>query len=75
MNLGSGREVAIRDLVEKICRISRYTGEVQTAPPRPGDVLRHCADVSFLQQVLGEVSLSSLEQGLAETWEWYRAHH
>jgi len=75
VNLGSGREVAIRDLVEKICRISRYTGEVRTAPPRPGDVLRHCADVSVLRQVLGEVSLSSLEQGLAETWEWYRAHH
>ena len=54
VNLGSGREVAIRDLVERICRISRYTGEVRTAPPRPGDVLRHCADVSVLRRVLGD---------------------
>ena len=73
VNLGSGSEVAIRDLVERICRISRYTGEVRTAPPRPGDVLRHCADVSVLRRVLGTIPLSPLDQGLAETWEWYRA--
>jgi len=74
VNLGSGSEIAIRDLVEKICLVSRYAGEVRNTPPRPGDVLRHCADVSVLRQVLGLIPLSPLEQGLAETWEWYRAH-
>jgi UDP-glucose 4-epimerase len=72
INLGSGREVAIRDLINSICRISHYAGEVLTAPPRPGDVLRHCADVSVLRRILGDVPLRSMEEGLAETWQWYR---
>ncbi len=72
VHLGSGREIGIRDLVDRICRIAGYAGAVRTDPARPADVLRHCADVSLLRQILGEVSICTFEEGLAETWEWYR---
>ncbi len=72
IHVATGREVCIGDLIERICRISGYKGKVTMAPSRPGDVQRHCGDARRMERVLGEVSLCSLEDGLAETWDWYR---
>lgn len=72
IHIATGKEVSIRDIIDRICRISGYRGKVATASPRPGDVLRHCGDASRMKRILGEVGLCSLDEGLAETWEWYR---
>jgi len=72
IHLGSGKETSIRELIDLICRTGGYAGEVRTAPARPGDVLHHCADVTLLRRILGDISLTPFEQGLEETWDWYR---
>lgn len=72
VNLGSGAEVTIADLIERICAIAGYDGPVQKTSPRPGDVERQCADVGVLRSIAGTSSLRSLDEGLAETWAWYR---
>lgn len=71
LNLGTGREVSVNDLIRTICSITGYKGSITQAPPRPGDVQRQCADVTSVKHLLGHLSLCSLEQGLAETWQWY----
>ncbi len=71
INLGTGRETPIREVVKHLCHIAGYKGLVKTAPPRAGDVRRHCADINLLRSLLGKLSLRPLDAGLVETWEWY----
>jgi UDP-glucose 4-epimerase len=71
-NLGSGVEISIRSLMERICEIAGYRGPVSTAPARPGDVARHCADVRALRSLGGGAPLQSFEGALRETWAWYK---
>ena len=73
LNLGSGVEVSVADLVRRICAVSGFTGAVERAPARPADVRRHRADVAALHAALGDPGLTPLDEGLAETWRWYRA--
>jgi len=73
LNLGSGVEVSIGELIGRICRIAGYAGPVAKAPPRPGDVLRQRAAVHAARKVLGRIGLRPLEDGLIETWDWYRS--
>ena len=71
-NLGTGVEVSIRALIERICGIAGYRGPLTPMPPRAGDVARHCADVAALCSVVGTLELQALDRGLEETWAWYR---
>lgn len=72
INLGTGTETQIRQIIESLCRIAGYKGEIEMAPLRLGDVQRHCADISLLRSLIGDPSLRSLDEALAETYEWYR---
>lgn len=71
-NLGSGIETSINKLVSEILRVmGREDHEKRFAPPRIGDVRRHCADVSKISKALN-VSIDGInESNLAETVEWY----
>ncbi|MDO8503231.1 MAG: GDP-mannose 4,6-dehydratase [bacterium] len=71
VNLGTGCETPIRDIVKRLCSIAGYKGRVKKTLPRAGDVRRHCADISLLRSLVGKMALRPLEEGLTETWEWY----
>jgi UDP-glucose 4-epimerase len=74
INIGSGREVTINDLGRLIAEVtSRSTAALQHDPPRPGDVLRLCADISHARTTLGFEPRLSLAEGLRELLEWYNA--
>ncbi len=73
MNVGSGKETSIRQLVEGICKVMDYKGEIQRAPERPADVHRHCANVAKAEKLVGPIAKTPLDQGLAATIEWYVA--
>ena len=74
INIGSGREVAINDLARQVADVA---GQAQAVlrhdPPRPGDVLRLCADISHARAILGFAPRRSLSDGLRELLAWYRA--
>lgn len=74
-NLGSGRETAISEIIRLICDLSDYSGGIDEAPERTADVRRHRADVGKLENALGPVERTSLEEGLHRTVEWYQANH
>lgn len=72
LNLGSGRETSVKQLIDGICREVAYDGGIEYQPARAADVRRHCAGVEAARALIGEVAPTSLEAGLAKTIAWYR---
>lgn len=74
-NLGSGRETSIKEIVETLCQLLDYKGEIAFQPERQADVRRHMADVSKAASALGEIAPTPLAEGLGKTVRWYREHN
>jgi len=74
INLGSGREITIKDLTELIARLSKFSGKIIWDPTKPDGQPRRCLDVSRAQQAIGFTARTSLEDGLSETIEWFESH-
>ena len=73
MNLGTGREITIRALAERVAAIVGFRGTLAWDPSRPDGQPRRALDVSEARRRLGWTATTSLEEGLVETVEWYRA--
>ena len=71
LNVGSGRETSMREIVSTLCEIFDYPGEISYDPPRPADVRRHRADVTRIESLLGPVAPTALREGLERTCEWH----
>jgi GDP-L-fucose synthase len=74
MNLGSGREITIKDVTELIARLSGFTGKIEWDPTKPDGQPRRQLDVSRAKQEIGFVAQTPLEEGLVKTIDWYRSH-
>jgi UDP-glucose 4-epimerase len=72
VNIGSGQEISIMDLKTKIEHILGRTIPTEYREQRPGDVRRHCADVTLLKNLIGFEQGVSIDDGLARTVEFYR---
>jgi UDP-glucose 4-epimerase len=76
INVGSGSEVTINGLAEKVAAaVGRPDAVVQHDRPRPGDVPRLCADSSRARTLLGYEPCVSLEEGLQRLLRWYGDQH
>ncbi len=73
VNVASGNEVSVRELVGALCRYVGYDGEWQWAGERPGDVRRHFAGIQRLRKLIPDYQFVTLDEGLARTVDWYRA--
>ena len=73
VNLGSGREITIRDLVGLIAKLTGFTGSIRWNLTRPDGQPRRCLDTSRAR-AFGFSATTSLEDGLARTIRWYREH-
>jgi GDP-L-fucose synthase len=71
VNLGSGKEVAIRDLAAVIARATRYHGETLWDTTRPNGQPRRCLSNRRAREWLGFEADVTLEEGLAEVVGWY----
>lgn len=71
VNIGSGIETSITDLVNIICSLMLYHGEIDWQEQRAADVSRHCADNSLLWELTGYKPTTKLEDGLKETIKYY----
>ena len=72
VNLGSGEEIMIGELVYMIKELVGYEGEVEWDTSRPDGQPRRRLDVSKAKEEFGFESEISLMEGLVETIEWYR---
>lgn len=74
VNLGAGFEIAIKDLVELITKLTNFRGKVIWDPSKPDGQPRRCLDTSRAKREFGFEAKTKLEIGLTKTIEWYRKH-
>lgn len=71
LNLGSGKETTMKEIVETLCNLTGYTGSIDYQPARPADVRRHVAGIEQSKKLIGEPAVISLADGLKQTVAWY----
>ena len=71
-NVGTGRETSVVELLELCQRIAGTSFEPEFAPARPGEIQRSVVDPSRAVDELGWRPEHNLEDGLRETWEFFR---
>jgi UDP-glucose 4-epimerase len=72
LNIGTGRETAIGDLVHRLCVIAGFGGEPEREPLPNGEVARSALDNALAGDRLGWRPHVSLDDGLARTLESFR---
>ena len=70
INVGSGEDVAIRELAELICDVVGFEGELTWDKTKPDGTPRKLLDVSKLC-ALGWKATISLREGIAQTYDWF----
>lgn len=71
VNIGTGNEIKISDLVETIARLTRFEGEIRWQHDKPDGQPRRRLDVSRAFEKFGFRAATSLEEGLQQTIDWY----
>jgi len=71
INIGTGKDVSIRELSELVQRIVGHTGPIEWDPAKPDGTPRKLLDVGLLR-ALGWTPSFTLEEGIRTTYEWYR---
>lgn len=74
VNLGTGSEISIRDLVNLICELMGFAGEVVWQTDQPNGQPRRCLDTARAKAAFGFEAQVAFEEGLKNTIEWYRQH-
>jgi GDP-L-fucose synthase len=72
VNLGSGNEIAVRELAEKIAALTGFRGRLGWDPTKPDGQPRRGLDTSRAARLLGWRARTGLDEGLAKTIAWYR---
>lgn len=72
LNIGSGRETTLLDLLAACRRVTGATLHARHVPPRAGDIVASCADIGLARARLGYEPRVALEDALAETYAWWR---
>lgn len=75
VNLGNGREVVIRDLVELIARLTGFEGEIRWQSDKPDGQPRRQLDISRAAERFGFQARTTLEQGLRQTIDWFETNY
>jgi GDP-L-fucose synthase len=71
VNLGVGREITIRDLVDLIARHTRFEGDIRWDASKPDGQPRRALDTSRARDWFGFTAKTSFEEGLRATIDWY----
>lgn len=72
VNLGAGREIAIKNLVETIADLCGFKGRIAWDTSKPNGQPRRCLDVSRAERLFGFKAQTEFVDGLRETIAWYR---
>ena len=74
VNLGTGTEISIRDLIGLICDLMQFDGEIIWETEQPNGQPRRCLDTERAKAAFGFVAETGFRQGLQQTIDWYRHH-
>jgi GDP-L-fucose synthase len=73
INVGTGIDVSIIELAQLVAKVTGYTGQITTDITKPDGTMRKLMNVERLAK-MGWSARTQLEQGLANTYEWYLAN-
>jgi GDP-L-fucose synthase len=74
VNLGSGFEISIKELVEMIAHLTGFEGSLVWDTSKPNGQPRRGLDTNRAKEYFGFEAKMPFEQGLKNTIEWYREH-
>jgi GDP-L-fucose synthase len=72
VNLGSGFEISIKELAEKIARMTGFAGDLVWDTSKPNGQPRRALDTSRAKEKFGFVAQTDFDEGLQQTIDWYR---
>jgi GDP-L-fucose synthase len=72
INLGASMEIKIKDLAEKISKITGFGGKLVFDKTKPDGQPRRKLDTSKAKKEFGFTSKTNFDEGLKKTIEWYR---
>lgn len=73
INIGTGVDIPIQTLAEKVLRAVGLEAQILTNPSRPDGVMRKCLDVSKMTKA-GWNAQTSIDDGLSQACAWYKDH-
>ncbi len=73
VNIGTGQEISIRDVAERIKAVVGYAGTIEWDASKPNGQPRRCLDVSRARDHFGFEAGTALDDGLRKTFEWYES--
>lgn len=73
VNLGSGEEITIKDLLEKIASVVGYKGAIRWDATKPDGQPRRLLDTSLALKEFGWKATTPFDKGLQETLDWFKA--
>ena len=71
INLGTNMEITIKDLVELIAKLCKFTGKIEWDVTKPDGQPRRCLDTSKAKEAMGWEAEVGFEEGLKRTIEWF----
>ena len=75
VNLGSGMEISIKNLVNLICNLADYKGKVIWNKTKPDGQPRRMLDVTRAKKEFGFKAKTNFEAGLKKTISWYQENY
>jgi GDP-L-fucose synthase len=72
VNLGSGLELSIKELVELIAELTGFQGRIVWDATKPDGQPRRCLDTTLAEQAFGFRAQTDFREGLRRTIDWYR---
>jgi UDP-glucose 4-epimerase len=71
-NVATGEQITLNDAVESLRQLTGYTGPVDHASARTGDIAHSLADISRARATFGYEPKVNFHEGLRRTILWYR---
>jgi GDP-L-fucose synthase len=70
-NIGAGFEITIKKLVEKIVKLTGFSGDIRWDSSKPDGQPRRCLDTSRAKEYFGFEAKTPVDEGLKATIDWY----
>lgn len=74
VNLGTGMEITIKELVSLIAKLTGYEGKIVWDISKPDGQPRRCLDTNKAIEEFGFEAKTDFKEGLKRTIEWYKKH-
>ncbi len=74
VNFGSGKDISIKDLAEKIVEYCTSDSKIVSKPERPGQDIRSCCDNSKAKNLFNWQPKVLIDEGIKRNIEWVKEH-